>query len=79
MVLDSLSILQMTLDDPAELQTDWLSRFAVLQIHTLSGVFDVVSGTGVRRRTIVDQGLQVDNVVRRDCFALVHDSLQPRG
>lgn len=64
--LYSLSILQMTLDDPTELQTDGLPRLPVLQIHTLSRILDIVPGSWVRRRTVVDQGLEVDDIIRRD-------------
>jgi hypothetical protein len=46
-VRNSLSILQMPLDDPTELQTDGLSSFPVFQIDSLSGILDIVSSTGV--------------------------------
>jgi hypothetical protein len=49
-----LSVLEMPLDNPTELQTDWFSSFPVFQINSLSSIFDIVSSTGVGRRTIVD-------------------------
>ena len=58
----------MSLDDPAELQTNGLSTFPVLQINSLSGIFDIVSSTRVGRWSIVDQGLKVDDVVWRDYY-----------
>jgi hypothetical protein len=45
--IDSLSILEMSLDNPAELQTDGFSSFPVFQVDSLSCILDIVSSTRV--------------------------------
>lgn len=63
---DSLSVLEMSLDDPPVLKSTGVV-LVVPQIDPLSGVSKDVTSSGVVLRSLVDELLEVGDVVRSDC------------
>jgi len=63
---DSLSVLEMSLDDPSVLKSTGVV-LVVSQIDPLSRVSENVTSSWVVLRSLVDELLEVGDVVRSDC------------
>ena len=61
-----LSVLQVSLNDPSELQES-IGSFVVPQIYALAGVFDDVTCAWISRRPISDKLLQIGDIIGRHC------------